>query len=115
MMKRVTWFIGGVATGAAGVGYAKRTVKRTVKRTTTHLAPPNVARGAMRKVRQKRRDVGDAVREGREAMHTRERELRARRDGRIDSLEDHLGPDDQLLVDGQPVETGRVIVLRRAK
>jgi hypothetical protein len=115
MMKRVTWFIGGVATGAAGVGYAKRTVKRTVRRTATQLAPSSVARGAVRKVRQKGRDVGDAVREGRDAMRTRERELWARRDGRIDTLDDQLGPDDQLLVDGQPVETGRVIVLRRAK
>jgi hypothetical protein len=55
------------------------------------------------------------MREGRDAMHTRERELRARRDGRVETLDDQLGPDDQLLVDGQPVETGRVIVLRRAK
>ena len=114
-MKRVTWFIGGVATGAAGVGYAKRTVKRTVKRTATQLSPSNVARGALRKVRQKGREVEEAVREGREAMRTRERELRARRDGRVETLDDQLGPDDQLLVDGQPVETGRVIVLRRAK
>lgn len=114
-MRRVTWFIGGVATGAAGVGYARRTVKRTVRRTATQLAPSNVARGALRKVRQKGRDVEEAVREGREAMRTRERELRARRDGRVETLDDQLGPDDQLLVDGQPVEIGRVIVLRRAK
>ena len=114
-MKRVTWFMGGVATGAAGVGYAKRTVKRTVKRTATQLAPANVARGALRKVREKGHDVGEAMREGRVAMHTRERELRARRDGRVETLADQLGPDDQLLVDGQPVETARVIVLRRAK
>jgi Sec-independent protein translocase protein TatA len=90
-------------------------VKRTVKRTATQLAPSNVAGGAMRKVRQRSRDVGDAVREGRDAMRTRERELRARRDGRVETLDDQLGPDDQLLVDGQPVETARVIVLRRAK
>jgi len=114
-MKRVTWFVGGVATGAVGVGYAKRTVKRTVKRTATQLAPANVAGGALRKVRQKGRDVGDAVREGRDAMRTRERELRAHRDGRVETLDDQLGPDDQLLVDGQPVETARVIVLRRVK
>jgi hypothetical protein len=48
-------------------------------------------------------------------MRARERELRASRDGRVETLDDQLGPDDQLLVDGQPVETGRVIVLRRAK
>lgn len=110
-MKRVTWFIGGVATGAAGAGYARRTFKRTA----TQLAPSNLARGALRRVKQKGHDVGDAVREGRDAMRARESELRASRDGRVETLDDQLGPDDQLLVDGQPVETGRVIVLRRAK
>jgi hypothetical protein len=110
-MKRVTWFIGGVATGAAGAGYARRTFKRTA----TQLAPSNLARSALRRVKQKGHDVGDAVREGRDAMRARERELRASRDGRVETLDDQLGPDDQLLVDGQPVETGRVIVLRRAK
>jgi hypothetical protein len=110
-MKRVTWFIGGVATGAAGAGYARRTFKRTA----TQLAPSNLARSALRRVKQKGHDVGDAVREGRDAMRARERELRASRDGRVETLDDQLGPDDQLLVDGQPVDTGRVIVLRRAK
>jgi hypothetical protein len=114
-MKRVTWFIGGVATGAAGAGYVRRTFKRTVQRTATQLAPANIARGALRKVKQRGRDVGDAVREGRDAMRARERELRAGRDGRVETLDDQLGPDDQLLVDGQPVESARVIVLRRAK
>ena len=91
-MRRVTWFIGGVATGAAGVGYAKRKVQRTVKRTATQLAPSNVARGTMRKVKQKSRDVGDAMREGRDAMRIRERELRARRDGRVETLDDDARP-----------------------
>jgi hypothetical protein len=115
MMKRVTWFVGGVATGAVGVGYATRKVKRTVRRTANHLAPANVAKGALRKVREKGHDVGEAMREGRDAMRVRERELRLHRDGRIESLDDQLGPDDQLLVDGEPVESARVIVLRRAK
>ena len=114
-MKRVTWFLGGVATGAAGAGYASRKVKRTFKRTASQLAPSNVARGALRAVRQKGSDVKDAMREGRDAMRTRERELRARRDGRIETLDEQLGPDDQLLVDGEPVDSGRVIVLRRAR
>ena len=114
-MKRVTWFIGGVATGAAGVGYAKRTLKRTVKRTATQLAPANVARGAMRKVKQKGRDVGDADARG-PRCDARPRARVAgtpRRPGR--DARRQLGPDDQLLVDGEPVETARVIVLRRAK
>jgi hypothetical protein len=39
--------------------------------------------------------------------------LRAERDGRLVRLRDHLHPEDQVLVDGQPVEVGRVILLRR--
>ncbi len=114
-MRRVTWFVSGVATGAAGAGYASRKVKRTVRRTATQLAPANVASRALRRVRAKGRDIGDALREGRDAMRLRERQLRARRDGRLEPLDDQLGPDDEVLVDGQPVESGRVIVLRRAK
>ena len=108
MMKRLTWFVGGVAAGAAGASYAKRKVRLVA----AQLAPVQVARGAAGRVRARGRVVADAVREGRGAMRDREDELRARRDGRIDTLDGHLGPDDQLLVDGRPVESGRVIVLR---
>jgi hypothetical protein len=118
-MRRLTWFAGGVAAGAAGAGYAKRKVRRTVQRrvvdTASQLSPVHVARGAVDRAKRRSRDVADAVREGRTAMHHREDELKARRDGRVDTLDAHVGPEDQLLVDGQPVETGRVIVLRRAK
>jgi hypothetical protein len=110
-MRRVTWFVGGVAAGAAGASYAKRKVQRTA----AQLAPARVARGAVDRLGQRTRNVVDAVREGREAMQHREDELKARRDGRVDTLDAHVGPDDQLLVDGRPVEPGRVIVLRRAK
>lgn len=110
-MKRVTWFVGGVATGALGVNYAKRKVRTTAELYT----PAKVARSTVDRARQQAHQVAEAIRDGREAMHAREDELKARRDGRIVTLDDHVGPDDQLLVDGLPVEPGRVVVLRDAK
>lgn len=110
-MKRLTWFVGGVAAGAAGTNYAKRKVRSTA----AQLSPSKVARSTFDRARQRASAVADAVRDGRDAMHAREDELKARRDGRLDTLDGHVGPDDQLLVDGRPVEPGRVIVLRRAK
>jgi hypothetical protein len=43
----------------------------------------------------------------------RERELRAELDGRLVRLDDHLRPGDEVLLDGQPVESARVILMRR--
>lgn len=111
MIKRLSWFVGGVAAGAAGSTYAKRKVRQTA----AVLAPANVARGAATKVRRSGRLVADAVREGRSAMRQREDELTARRDGRLETLDGHIGPGDQLIVDGVPVESGRVIVMRSSK
>lgn len=108
-MKRITWFVTGVAAGATGANYAARKVKQTA----SQLAPANVAKGAADRARRGGRHVVDAVREGRSAMRAREDELKARRDQRVESLDDHLEPGDQLLVDGQPVESGRVIVLKQ--
>lgn len=108
-MRRVIWFAGGLAAGAAGAGYAKRKVAITARR----MAPNNVARGAVGTVRRSGRRVADAVREGRNAAQVRERELRAERDGRLVRLSEHLHPGDELLVDGEPVESGRVILMRR--
>lgn len=109
-MKRLTWFVTGAAAGAAGASYATRKVKQTA----AQLAPANVARAANR-VRQGGRQVVDAIREGRSAMLAREDELKARRDARAEPLDDRLEPGDQLLVDGRPVDTGRVIVLRQKR
>lgn len=108
-MKRVTWFVTGAAAGVTGTAYAAKKVKRTA----AQLAPANVAKGAADRVKQTSRHVVDALREGRAAMQTREDELKARRDARVASLDDHLDPGDQILVDGRPVETGRVIVLKQ--
>jgi hypothetical protein len=110
-MKRVTWFVTGLAAGATGATYATKKVKRTA----AQLAPANVAKGAAERARRTGRHVVDAVREGRVAMLAREDELKARRDARVASLDDHLDPGDQILVDGRPVETGRVIVLKHQR
>ncbi len=77
MMKRVTWFVAGAATGAAGAVAAGRKVKRAADR----LLPANVARSAADAVAHKRDAVVAAVREGKAAMIAKEHELRARRDG----------------------------------
>ena len=109
MSRRLTWFIAGAAAGAAGASYAKRQVKRTA----STLAPSNVARSGVTAVRRQGRHIVDAVHEGRSAMRDREDELRARRDGRVRQLDDQLGPDEELLVDGRPVASERIVVVRR--
>ena len=120
MMKRISWFISGAVAGIAGAGYTKRKLKATA----SHLAPTNVARAAVAKVRASSHDVVAAVRDGRDAMHAKETELWARVHGRADSPaietgpDDEVlvvGPDDQVLVDGHPVEPGQVIVLREVR
>jgi hypothetical protein len=72
MIKRATWFVSGAVAGIAGTGYAKRKVKETA----SQLAPTNVARTAVAKVRERGHDVAEAVREGRQAKRAREAELR---------------------------------------
>ncbi|MFT6291116.1 MAG: hypothetical protein ACJAR2_001716 [Ilumatobacter sp.] len=108
MMKRVTWFVGGVAAGAAGAGYAK---KKVVEK-ASQVSPVGVARSAAGRVRQTASHVVDAVRDGRSAMTQHEDELKAKRDGRLVSLEEHVEPGDQVFVDGVEVESGRVVVMR---
>ncbi len=117
MMKRVTWFVGGVAAGAVGVGAAKRKVKSVAN----ELAPVQVAKRATGSVRERGHRVADAAREGRRAMKAKETELRARFDGRtsvareqrlVDTVLDDV---DMVLVDGHPVEAGQVVVLRQVR
>ena len=109
MMKRVTWFAGGIAAGIAGAGYAKKKVKEAA----SNVAPAHVAKAAVSKARAKTRDIADAVREGRAVMSQHEEELRAKNEGRLESLEDHVEPGDKVFVDGQPVDSARVIVMRQ--
>ena len=109
MMKRLTWFVGGVAAGATGANYAKKKVKEKA----AQISPAGVARSAATRARGTVGYVADAVREGRHAMQQHEDELKARRDGRITSLDEHVAPTDQVFVDGVEVESGRVIVMRK--
>lgn len=108
MMKRITWFVGGVAAGATGANYATKKVKEKARQ----VSPASVAKSAAQRARQTAGHVVDAVREGRQAMVQHEDELKARRDGRLTSLDEHVGPTDQVFVDGEPVESARVIVMR---
>ena len=114
MIKRFVWFISGVAAGIGAVLVGGRRVKRKVGSFT----PVRVVGRATEATRSRLQRIGDAYREGRDAMHEREDELKARRDGRLETLTtgapiDPIGPHDELLVDGRRVEPGRVIVLRQ--
>jgi hypothetical protein len=111
MMKRVTWFVGGMAVGAAGAGAAKRKVRSVAN----ELAPVQVAKRATVSVRDRGKRVSEAMREGRRAMVAKERELRARLDGRVTTVADELDDVETVLVDGRPVEAGQVIVLRQVR
>jgi hypothetical protein len=104
MMKRLTWFIGGAVAGVAGAGVAKKKAKAVY----VELAPSNVAHKTADRVR-------DAFSEGRSAMKAKERELRARLDGRAHNLADALDEGDTVMVDGVPVEPGQVIVLKQVR
>ena len=108
MIKRLTWFAGGVAAGAAGASYTKKKVKEKA----AQVSPAGVARSAVQRARQTASHVVDAVREGREVMNQHEDELKAKRDGRLVTLAEHVAPCDQVFVDGVEVESGRVIVMR---
>lgn len=102
MMKRLVWFIGGAVAGIAGASAAKRKVKSA----TAELHATKVARRVSDRVR-------DAVTEGRRAMRSKEAELAARRDGRLETLADDLDAGDLVIVEGKPVEPGQVIVVRQ--
>ena len=108
MMKRVTWFAGGVAAGAVGANYAARKVRETA----AQITPSQVARSVADRARYAGGQLVDAVREGRQVARQHEDELRARREGRLESLADHVEPGDKVFVDGVAVASGRVIVMR---
>ncbi|MDA2956711.1 MAG: hypothetical protein ACO39Y_06925 [Ilumatobacteraceae bacterium] len=112
MIKRFVWFVTGGLTGALAVLFTRRRVKKQVAR-VTDLTPIKVVKEATDSVRRTVTDVGDALRDGRDAMRHKEAELRARVEGRAESLDDALGHDDAVLVDGEPIEPGRVVVLRQ--
>ncbi len=109
MKTRAFWFITGAAAGLATSGM----VKRKVTATAAKLHPRNVAHSAAATVRRGGHRVADAVKEGVVTARRRERELVAEREGRLVRLGDHLDDGDELFVDGEAVESARVIVMRR--
>lgn len=107
-MRRLGWFITGAAAGAGAMRMARRRVRTVVRRMSPRRVQHQVASGVRRRVDR----VGDAVREGLAAKANRERTLRAQIEQRVDTLDGHLGPHDTVLLDGEPVDRGRLIVLR---
>lgn len=113
MIKRLIWFVSGVVAGISGVLFAGKRVKRSV----TNFTPIKVAQRATQSTRSGLNSVADAFREGLDAMRDKEFEMKAKRDGRVESF-DQQGPmrpleqGDELLIDGKRIEPGRVIVLR---
>lgn len=73
-MKRIVWFVVGVFAGAVGTVSGRRRVRRRLGGSSPVVA----VRHSADRVRGR---VGDAVREGRRAMHDRESDLRARVEG----------------------------------
>lgn len=112
MIKRFVWFVTGLVTGVVAMVFTGRKVRRRVDK-VANLAPVKVVRDATSTVRNTVAEVGEAVRDGRDAMRAKETELWARVEGRASSLDEELDVDDAVLVDGEPVEPGRVVVLRQ--
>ena len=56
-MKRITWFVSGIAAGAASASYATKKIKHTA----SQLAPANVAKGAAGRAKRGGRKVVAAV------------------------------------------------------
>jgi len=74
MFKRITWFTVGVASGAAGSVVAARKVRALVE----DKVPPSVRDGVTRTAGAVKRQVSEAIDEGRAASAAREAELRSR-------------------------------------
>ena len=72
MFKRIRWMSIGAAAGLGGSVWAQRRVRQTVER----YLPEQMGMQAAQRVRDLRDDLLDAVDEGREAMRSREAELR---------------------------------------
>ncbi|MGH9214361.1 MAG: hypothetical protein ACRD2C_27390 [Acidimicrobiales bacterium] len=72
MFKRLFWFTSGAGLGFGGAMWVRRRVRRAVAR----YAPERVTSEVTTNVRQVGTDLREALCEGREAMQTREAELR---------------------------------------
>lgn len=108
MIRRLVWFVAGAVGGAAGTVVAGRRVKRRVRDTVDQMAPTRVARQAGRRVRSSVEGVAEAVRDGRSAMRDKESELRARLQGRAETI----APVDAVFVDGERLQGDDIVVVR---
>ena len=112
MMKRVTWFVGGVAAGAVGAGAAKRKVKSVA----TELTPVQVVAGVPRArcataatawPKRPRGPPGDG--------RPRSTSCGPASTAASPRVADEIDDVETVLVDGRPVEPGQVIVLRQVR
>ncbi|CAN5514053.1 hypothetical protein BH18ACT3_BH18ACT3_19040 [soil metagenome] len=106
MMKRLTWFVTGAVTGAAGSGYAKRRMRETA----AQLTPRNVARSGAVALRRTARDVVDIMRSRQDGVTNGD--AVARQGDEPATIADRIAPDEEILVDGRPVDRGRIVVTR---
>lgn len=106
MMKRLTWFVTGAVTGAAGSGYAKRRMRETA----AQLTPRKVARSGAVALRRRARYVVDNVLSG---LATRANgDVTAPGGDEPATIADRIAPDEEILVDGRPVDRQRIVVTR---
>ena len=74
MIKRLVWFVSGLATGAGAVVVLGKRIRRRV----AALTPVRLAEQGVERVRDLTSTLRDAVRDGVDAMRDRERELKDR-------------------------------------
>ncbi|MDQ3737542.1 MAG: hypothetical protein M3337_00050 [Actinomycetota bacterium] len=106
MIKRLTWFVTGAVTGAAGSGYARRKMREAA----AQLTPRNVAKSGAIALRRRGREVVDSVRAGRSPGSNGDSAARSADDPA--TIADRIAPDEEILVDGRPVDRGRIVVMR---
>ena len=93
MIKRFVWFVTGGLTGALAVLFMRRRVKKQVAR-VTDLTPIKVVKEATDSVRRTVTDVGDALRDGRDAMRHKEARCPVWIKGRVGACFPGLGRSD---------------------
>ena len=110
MKTRAVWFVTGAAAGLADIRHGEAQGHRHCRQAApAQRRPLGGGDGAAAAVT----GSTDAVKEGVVTARRRERELVAEREGRLVRLGDHLDDGDELFVDGEAVESARVIVMRR--
>lgn len=89
MIKRLLWFTTGLAAGAGAVVVLGKRMKRRL----AELTPVRLADRGVQRIKQVRVTVGQALKEGGDAMRSRERELQDRLRGGNPTDRDELDQD----------------------